>query len=469
MSPNAAVHDVRLQPTLKAALLLALLSMLSGCLAPGSKTPQAAPPEIPYESMAASIALGRPQDALRSYEKAVSISPHSRATQILHARLLLIAGKLAEARVELDLVIAAEPRNADALYNLSLIEGLEGHARQREALLRRTVQVDGAYPDALADLGRISLEARDPAAAQELFDRALARDPSNLAALVGIGSLLLQSKQWNAAEKMLGRAIETQPDYPFSYIDRARARQALSDYAGAVQDLTRAISLDPRYPWSYIDRGRLFLTQSLGAEARADFSMAIQLDPDQFEAYALRAQVLAAAGDEAGALQDWEHVLRLKPDYGYVYVPLATLAWSKGDWPRARETFLLAYRFQEDEPSLALCAALCAIRQGRPSEVAAVLAPALSRIPDDSWYHEVARFLLDRATEGTLLARIDRERDAALKARMLFYVAIAYLSSGMDRAGTIYLMQADGTGAPRKIETELVHIELARSRSTTGG
>jgi tetratricopeptide (TPR) repeat protein len=461
----------RLLAAAKTTVALVPLLMLAACLAPSSGPSQkeeTVQPEIPYESMRASIALGRPEEALHSYEQSLSSSPHSSATRILHARLLVIAGKLAEAREEFDLVLAEEPRNTDALYNLSVVAGLEGHAAERVTLLQRTVQIDGTRADALAALGQIALETRDTTAAQGFFDRALAHDPSNLEALLGNGSILMVSKQWHAAEEVFGRAVKVQPDYPFTYIDRARARRALKDYPGAVQDLSRAISLDPQYPWSYIDRGKLYVLQSQAPEARADFSMAIRLDPDQFEGYALRAQVLGASGDADGALHDWEQVLRLKPDYGYALVPVATLAWSKGDWPRARDAFVRAYGFQDDEPSLALCAALCAIREGKPSEVPAVLAPALSRIPADTWYHDVARFLLERTGEGQLLARIDRERDTALKARMLFYVAITYLSSGMDRAGLIYLMQADGKGAPHRIETELVRIELNRSATETG-
>ena len=472
-SPDATRDDAapRLLAAAKAVIVLVPLLLLSVCLAPPrgpSRTEEPAEPEIPYDSMTASISLGQPEDALKSYEKALSASPHGSATQVLHARLLMIAGKLAEAREEFNLVLAEEPRNTDALYNLSLLAGLEGRDEERAALLRQTVQIDNTHADALAGLGQIALEARDTAAAQGFFDRALAHDPSNLEALLGRGSILMSAKQWKAADEVLTRAVAAQPDYPFSSIDRARARRALKDYAGAVQDLSHAISLDPQYPWSYIDRGRLYLLQSEGAEARADFSMAIRLDPDQFEAYALRAQSRADSGDAEGALRDWDQVLRLKPNYGYAYLPVATLAWSKGDWPRARESFLCAWGFQEDEPSLVLCAALCAVREHRPDDVPGIIAPALPSMPDGSWYRDVARFLHERAGEGALLARIDRERDAALKARMLFYVAVTYLSSGMDRAGLIYLMQADGRGAPHRIETELVRIELSRAAEQAG-
>ena len=86
--------------------LLLLLTSLFACLAPQHPPPTAT--EDPYESMSASIAMGKPEDALQSYEKSLAARPQSNATRILHARLLMIAGKLAEAREEFNLVLASD-------------------------------------------------------------------------------------------------------------------------------------------------------------------------------------------------------------------------------------------------------------------------------------------------------------------------------------------------------------------------
>jgi tetratricopeptide (TPR) repeat protein len=227
-------------------------------------------------------------------------------------------------------------------------------------------------------------------------------------------------------------------------------------------DFSRAIALAPDYSWSYIDRGKAYLRQSRRQEAIADFSIAITLDPGQFEAYALRAGALSEGRDTDAAIADWERVVTLAPGYWYAYAPLAALEWTKGDWGKARAALLHAYEFQEQEHSLALCAALCAIRQGKGKDAARILQRVLDSAPVDSWYRDIARFLLDRNSESALLSRIDRERNAALKARMLFYVAVAYLGGGMERAGSTYLVQISGRGSPLATETQLAAIELER-------
>jgi tetratricopeptide (TPR) repeat protein len=229
---------------------------------------------------------------------------------------------------------------------------------------------------------------------------------------------------------------------------------------GALEDLSRAIALDPQYSWNYGDRGRVYLRLSRLEEAVADFSMAIRLDPSPFQLYVLRAETHARTGNLDGAIADWDRVIALEPGYSPAWAPRAALAWAMGDWASARTAFLRAYDFDESEFSYLLCAGLCALRDGKDAD--AIVQPVLARAPADSWYHDAARYLADRRFEGAFLTRVDKERSATLKARMLLYVGVTALSNGMDRAALIYLLQAEGGGAPGAVETGLVRAELTR-------
>jgi tetratricopeptide (TPR) repeat protein len=470
MTPS--VHPLSFGRYARAAsftVCLIAFSTLSACMAPERSPAKSAPAaaDAPYESMSASLTMGKPEDALHSYEESLAARPQSAVTRVLHARLLMIAGKLAEAREEFNLVIADNPRNTDALYNLSLVDGLDGRSDDQESLLRQVVQIDDGHTDALAALGDLALGRGERAAAGAFFTRALSRDPANIQALLGEGAVLEQNSDWEAARELYTRAITAQPDYSFAYIDRARSRQALNDMEGAQADLEQAIALDPQYPWSYIDRGKLYARQSRREEAIADYSMAIRLDPSQFEAYALRADAYAARGDVQDALSDWERVVGLEPEYGYAYAPIASLSWTAGDWQKAHDAFLQAGRY-DDDPSLALCAALCSVRLKNSGDIDGILASVVERTPADSWYRGVARFLSDPGSEPALLSRIDRERDQQTKARMLFYVAVYSLANDMQRVGAVYLSQAAGKASPRTIEAQLVRVEMARLTAAAG-
>jgi len=166
------VMHTRSTYTARTVVFLLLLMALSACLAPSHAPEKTAPtPAVPYESMHDAIALGQPEDALKSYERALAARPQSSATRVLHGRLLMLAGKLVDARQEFTLVLADEPRNTDALYNLSMVAGLEDRGEEQEVLLRKVVEIEPRHADALAALGRKDLDRGQAAEATDLFQR----------------------------------------------------------------------------------------------------------------------------------------------------------------------------------------------------------------------------------------------------------------------------------------------------------
>jgi tetratricopeptide (TPR) repeat protein len=442
---------------------MTLILVLASCLAP-SRQPARPPLEeqLPWESMSAALSLGDPGKALESYEKALADQPLARDSRLLHARLLMTAGRLADAREELALLVAEQPRDSEVLYNLSLLEGLEGNRERQRELLEKVVSLEPGHADALAGLGDLALEREDTPTAVRSFDAALAADPRNLVALLGMTEIRAREKDWAGSAETAARAIEVEPNYPFAYIDRARARRALGERAGAIQDLSRAIALDPAYPWSYIDRGRLYLDEARREEALADFGMATVLGPEIFAGWAYRGRMLYDAGRDDEALSDFERVASLRPDYWFVFPPLGELSFARGEWANARRYFMEAYRYEEEEHSYLLLAALAARRAGDRRGAAELLEGALPAIPRDSWEYEVARFLLKPEADLPLAARADREKSRTVRARMLFYLADQAFASGRERAAASWLIEIDGSGAPTAIETRLARRELAR-------
>ena len=345
--------------------------------------------------MSAFIALGDPASALAAYERPFPDSRAGRDTRVLHARLLLIAGRLAEAREELAVLLAEEPSDPEVLYQLSVLEGLEGNRDARKELLQKVVSVEPGRADALASLGDLALEEKDSEAADSFYRDALAADPGNLVALLGTAESLSRRKDFEGAAAAAGRAVEAQPDYPFAYVDRARARRALGDHAGAIVDLSRAIALDPSYPWSYIDRGRLYICR--GAESRQlsrTSAWRSRLLLRSSRAGRTGPSCSTEAGRDREAVADWERVVSLRPDYWYAYPALGELDFLLGDWPQSRDSFAKAARFEEEAHSSLLLAALAARRGGDAGGAAALIEPALQAIPRESWEWDVARFLL---------------------------------------------------------------------------
>ena len=454
-------HGTRAHRTIPALLAAAVAAALVSCVAT-PPLPDRPEPEPPWESMSAFIALGEPEAALAAYERAITDAPGSAETRLLHARLLMLAGRLDDARDELGLLLAGDPKNVAVLFNLSLVEGLAGRESERAALLERVVAADPAHAEALAALGDLALAAGDEAEAASLYDRALAAEPGSLVALAGLSEIAFRGKRYEESADLLTRAITADPGWPFSYIDRARARRSLGDTTGALEDLATAIGLDPGYAWTYVDRGRLYARTGRDAEAVADFTAAIRLDPTLFVAYAPRAELFYRADRRAEAIADFTRVLELRPDYGYAHAPLGVLLYGEGQWGGAYTHLRAAYGEQPEEPAWELLAALAARRGGDRRTSASVLQALLPDLDRSSWYGDVARCLLEPSADFVLATRIERESDRVLRARMLYYLAEAATLAGRPGAARAYLLEAKDAGAADNPETRLARWELAK-------
>jgi len=458
---TATISPTRRKPHL--ALAGWSIALLVSCLAP-ARLPEKPPVEeetVPYSSVAAFLAVGDPQAALDEYDASLKEEPRSRETRTLHARLLMIAGKLDEARDEFNLLLAGDNLDTMVLYNLSILEGLDGNRKAQKEFLEKTIAADPAHADALSALGDLSLEEKDLTKAKQYFDRALESDEGNFLGLLGQGAILLQNKEYTSASETYTRAIEEEPEYPFSYIDRARSKKALGDSAGAIKDLSKAIALDPQYSWTYLDRGKLYFESGKTDQALEDLTIAIELDPGVFSTYALRGQIYYLREENEKALADFSALIALKPSYYFAYEPLGVLKYMRADWEGTYAAFSEAYLYQKDELSYALLAGLALRRQGKSKEAVKYLQGVLPKIPREVWPYDVCRFLIDPAAEDlALVVRIEREKNKSFRARMIFYLAEQYLMDGKIRAAQSYLLDIDGSGAAETAETRLARWEL---------
>ncbi len=211
-----------------------------------------------------------------------------------------------------------------------------------------------------------------------------------------------------------------------------------------------------------MDRGRVHAQAGRTEEAIADFTAAIRLDSSLFAAYAPRAELLYRADRRAEAIADFTRVLDLRPDYWYAHAPLGVLLYGDGSWARAHEELVDAYAEDPEEHAWALLAALAVRRGGDVRRANAELQALLPALDRDSWYWEVARCLLEPSADFALVTRIEGEKNRALRARMLYYLAEASALAGRVLAAQTYLFEVKDSGAPEDPETRLARWELAR-------
>ena len=437
-----------------ALALIILFIFLTGC-----SSIEDAENELPYESISFYISVGDPEKALSEYEQASVKEQESEETRLLYSRLLLLAGRLEEAQAELAKLVAADPQNTDAFFNLSLIEGIRGNRAAQKEFLQKIINIDREHAQAAAhaSLGELSLIEEDYPKAREYFEGALKVDPQNTVSLMGLGNISLREEKNEEALQLFDRILLNEPDFSFAYLDRSKARRALGDTSGALSDITEAINLDKEYYWNYIDRGRLLIELRRKGDALADFNKAVEIDPDYFIAYVYRAGLNYEAAKIKAAIKDYEKVIEKKLDYHFAYSHLGILYFVTENWKLSAEMFQNAYEYDNFEYSYILLKAL-ALKQGAmEKEARKYLEEMMKQLPGESWYYTIARYLAGAASEFAAVDAANKEKEKIIKGQMLFYLGSQFLREGKTTTGLKYLIEARDIEGEDILERKIAH------------
>jgi tetratricopeptide (TPR) repeat protein len=359
--------------------------------------------------------------------------------RLIKASVLNSAGRFQDARTITNEVIAAEPDNMEALFVLSMIEGASGKDAEQKKILERIVKAEPEHVRALTALGEISFRARSLRTAASYFDRALAAEPANGNALVGRAGVYRYDHNPKTAEQFLNRAIKLYPQWARPLSERARLYKGEGYLPQALADLDAAKKLDARDYWISIDRGIILVDLNRKEEALTEFTRAIELNPQAFLAYVYSAGIKDETGDLEGAERDYEILTKLRPDYYFAFEGLGILKMRKGLWAEARDSFVQAYNKAPSEASYALLASICWIRAERINSPRQFLEQALRNVKRDTldWY--LLRVYHDLAGDNDAAARIDKETNPMIKAKMLYYLATYYdLRGSVNLANRFY-------------------------------
>jgi len=364
---------------------------------------------------------------------------------LLRASILNSAGRYSEAFSIADAINRAEPGNIEAMFVLSAIEGAQGRADRQQALLEGILRIDPNNVDASIELGKLHLRNRSLRNAATNFHRVFSIYPDNFDALIGLGQYFRLSRDYEEAELFLNRAVELYPQSAEARVERARLYRNGSFLINALDDLDLAAELAPNNYWVAIDRGTLLLEMNRRRQALEEFERAIQINPGESQAYIYTSALKDEFGDFDGAMEDYAIVSVLRPDYFYAFEGLGIHLMRHERWEEARDAFMEAYRRAPDDHFFALLAAISWIRVDRAGP-RQFIAQVNTRVERESLAWFMFRLFYDltamsHAGETDMAARLDRETNPVLKARMLFYMAQYYeIRNAVNLANRYYLM-----------------------------
>jgi tetratricopeptide (TPR) repeat protein len=277
---------------------------------------------------------------------------------------LLTVGRVDEAIIQYQKALKISPRFALADNNLGSALVKKGKVDEAVSLFQKALKIDPDYPDAHVSLGNILFQQGKVDEAIAHFEKALKIKPNLAVGHNSLGSALIRKGKPDEAIAQFQKALEIEPGAAPSHFGLAIAFIQSRRLDEAITEYQKGLHIDPNYAPAYYPLGAALEARGRFGEAIAAYQIAAQLNPSDLPARLNLAWLLATAPD--ASLRDGGKALELARQADLQtgsnnMVILHTLAAAyaeTGKFPEAVEAAQHALRLAEAQSNSALANAL---------------------------------------------------------------------------------------------------------------
>ncbi len=292
------------------------------------------------------MAGGDQEGAIAALERAAELDTDSTRPDVLLVQTHLQAGRTAQAMAVIDRLQKARPRDPlpHNLRGIAHIANKEtGRAR---ASFAEAIELDPTFLPAAANLARLDLMDKNPAAARGRFEAILAKDPRNSRAHIALADLAMADENERAYLDHLGKAKQANAKDPTVYFLLARYWLGKRDSAKAIAEARSGLDATGRGEFHEI-MGKAHLLNKDAIAAANAFGKWVEASPENPMAHYHLAEAQHLNGATSDALRSLDQVLALAPDLAQAIGAKATLLAESG---RAGEGLKLAAELQRKQP-----------------------------------------------------------------------------------------------------------------------
>jgi len=364
-----------------------------------------------------------PELAEASYKKAVDLKATGVNPRLALAAFYQSRRRFSEAEQQVQLVMAADPKDVDARTAMAQLYISEGKGTEAESFLR---QVKQDFPDnsvgyrmlgdfyfAVGDLDKAVAEyeslyrdhGKDPVVqknyvqllilkdrleeADKLNEEALKARPKDGDALTSRGEIQLKQGKTADALRTLQSVVTSDPDIAVAHYQFGLALSQTGEIDRAAQEWREAVKERP----DMIEAYRMLALYSL---QKSDFhaleqsaTKIIELQPAGPDGYALRAAALMSQKQFAGAEQDARQAIEVARQAPTGYVQMGNLSALQQKFPQAESWYRQALSL--DKSSIDALRGLVAIyfSQKQPDKALAAVNQQLLQAPDNSAFYSL--------------------------------------------------------------------------------
>lgn len=299
-------------------------------------------------------------------------------------------------------LLDADPRHAEALYQLGSIAIDKGRYDRAVDLIRRAIRLNPASYLYHANLGHAldRLGRTDEAAAE--YHEALRLNPGSPEVMTNLGGVLLTLEQLEEARAHLEKAVGLAPtnviaraNLALALLRQRRLREALAHTRKAVELAPNSLAAVSAHATLLVEskywreaqpfcerwvslapedaRAHQLLANSIGQtgrkrEAAPHYWKALQLKPDYIEAANNLGLCLAEAADHEAAMVLFRRVIEINPDFPPVWTNMGESLRNLGQFEEAVRCHDRALALEPDSPQVLWNRSLCLLALGRLKE-----------------------------------------------------------------------------------------------------
>ena len=262
--------------------------------------------------------LGRLEQALASYDKALAIKPDHVDALNNRGNIFAMLKRLDEALASYDKALALKPSYVDALSNRGNILAMLTRRDEALASYDRALAIKPDHVDALVNRGNILIELERLDEALAGYDRALAIKPDHVDTLKNRGNVLAKLKRRDEALASYDKALTIKADDVDALVDRGNILVELERLDEALAGYDRALAIAPDHVDALKNRGIVLAMLRRLEEALASYDKALAINPDCVDALVNRGNILVELERPDDALAAYNRALAIQPDHVHV-------------------------------------------------------------------------------------------------------------------------------------------------------
>jgi len=306
-----------------------------------------------YKLALTALKLQQWPSAYQELATTVQLQPDQYAAHLDLANLLILGGRLNEAKEHLDLLTQKQPNNPDVYIALSNYDAGTNNTTAALADMQKALQLDPARSDSYLNLAMLQMRGQQWDAAEQSFKKAVELNPKSTNALVALGNFYQTRGRFPEAEQLFHQAIQNSPDDPAPRLSLAGLYMA-ENKLGQAEEFLRQSKKD-------------FPNNSVGYRLLGDY-------------YYSNNQLDKATTEYAALYQDHPRDLIVKKNY----IQLLILKDRLDEARKLNDELLKA---KSDDPDVKIYKAEIDIRSGQASEAADTLQAVLKNDPDNAVAH----------------------------------------------------------------------------------